>query len=82
MVIPTLVMAGKRSGCFPVDGTFETARLINAERPGLAKTLLYESGHWLFYEESSRFNADILAFIDEDFDSVAHTDGNRKKVPS
>lgn len=64
-------MAGKRSGCFPLKGIFETARLVNARRPGLAKTREYESGHWLFYEESSRFNADLLAFIDEDFSQVA-----------
>jgi pimeloyl-ACP methyl ester carboxylesterase len=42
---PCLVMAGKRSGSFPVEGVLETARLINAERPQTAVAVVMESGH-------------------------------------
>lgn len=57
-------MAGKRSGCFPLAGCFETARLLNLSSPGLARTSTYESGHWLFYEEAEKFNVELKEFID------------------
>ncbi|ROT41719.1 alpha/beta-hydrolase [Sodiomyces alkalinus F11] len=63
--VPTLVMAGRRSGCFPLEGMLETARRLNAIRPGLAKEEVFESGHWLFYEEPDKFNAITAAFVEE-----------------
>ncbi|KAI1498126.1 Alpha/Beta hydrolase protein [Biscogniauxia marginata] len=62
--LPTLVMAGRRTGCFPLEGMMETVRLVNKNRPGLAKLSLFDSGHWLFYEEPERFNKEILEFVD------------------
>ncbi|KAK3933964.1 Alpha/Beta hydrolase protein [Diplogelasinospora grovesii] len=62
---PTLVMAGYRSGCFPLRGTLETSRLINKNRPGLAKESMFDAGHWLFYEQPERFNKEILEFVEE-----------------
>lgn len=56
-------MAGRRSGCFPLVGSFRTAELINARHAGLAQTLEFQSGHWLFYEEPDRFNNELLTFI-------------------
>ncbi|KAI1406120.1 alpha/beta-hydrolase [Hypoxylon fuscum] len=61
--VPTLVMAGRRTGCFPLEGMKETVRRVEANRPGLAKMLVFESGHWLFYEEPERFNKDIVEFV-------------------
>ncbi|CCG82994.1 Putative uncharacterized protein [Taphrina deformans PYCC 5710] len=60
--IPCLVLAGKRSGCFPTKGTLETAKLINERHRETALTIEFESGHWLFYEEPERFNQAILTF--------------------
>lgn len=62
---PTLVMAGRRSGCFPLAGMLETSRRLNAVRPGLAKEEVFESGHWLFYEDPDRFNATTVVFVEE-----------------
>lgn len=63
ITIPTLVMAGRRSGCFPLDGMLETVRRIERHRPGLAKSSIFESGHWLFYEEPERFNEEVAEFV-------------------
>ncbi|KAI5921235.1 Alpha/Beta hydrolase protein [Camillea tinctor] len=57
---PTLVMAGRRTGCFPLEGMMETVRRVNKNRPGLAKMSLFDAGHWLFYEEPERFNREIV----------------------
>lgn len=46
---PCLVLYGKRSGCFPVEGMIETARLLNQKRAGTCGTLEFESGHWLVW---------------------------------
>ncbi|KAI4861581.1 alpha/beta-hydrolase [Hypoxylon rubiginosum] len=62
--VPTLVMAGRRTGCFPLEGMAETATRVNAARPGLAKMSVFDSGHWLFYEEPERFNTEIIDFVD------------------
>lgn len=60
---PTLVMAGRRSGCFPLDGMLETARRVDKSAPGLARSSVYETGHWLFYEEPERFNREIVDLV-------------------
>lgn len=63
--VPTLVMAGRRSGCFPLEGMMETVRRARKgermeERVSVSE---FESGHWLFYEEPERFNTEILGFV-------------------
>ncbi|TDZ37856.1 AB hydrolase superfamily protein YdjP [Colletotrichum spinosum] len=63
--VPTLVMAGRRSGCFSLEGMLETVRRVERHRPGLARASVYESGHWLFYEEPDRFNEEIWEFAME-----------------
>jgi pimeloyl-ACP methyl ester carboxylesterase len=63
---PTLVMAGRRSGCFPLAGMAETVERIRKGGSGMdrkAEMLVFESGHWLFYEEPERFNKELLAFV-------------------
>ncbi|KAI1777393.1 alpha/beta-hydrolase [Hypoxylon cercidicola] len=66
ITVPTLVMAGRRTGCFPLEGMRETVRRVEAARPGLglAKMSVFDSGHWLFYEEPERFNREIAEFVD------------------
>jgi pimeloyl-ACP methyl ester carboxylesterase len=61
--VPTLVMAGNRTGCFPLEGMRETVERVNKTRSGLAAWSLFEAGHWLFYEEPERFNREILEFV-------------------
>jgi pimeloyl-ACP methyl ester carboxylesterase len=60
---PTLVMAGRRSGCFPLEGMLETARRVESARPGLARSSVFDSGHWLFFEEPARFNKEIVELL-------------------
>ncbi len=60
---PVLVVAGSRSGCFPVAGTLETAALINATHPGLARTMVMDSGHWPFYEHPLEFDRMLIDFV-------------------
>ncbi|KAI1322680.1 alpha/beta-hydrolase [Xylariaceae sp. FL0255] len=62
---PTLVMYGRRSGCFTYEGVSETAVLINRKCNGeeLASVTAYDSGHWLFYEEPERFSREIMDFV-------------------
>lgn len=62
ITVPTLVMAGRRSGCFPLEGMLETVRRVEKTTPGLARSSVFESGHWLFYEEPERFNREIIEF--------------------
>ncbi|KAI2466882.1 alpha/beta-hydrolase [Annulohypoxylon bovei var. microspora] len=64
IAVPTLVMAGKRSGCFPFEGMKETVRRVETSRPGLARMSVFGSGHWLFYEEPERFNREVIEFVD------------------
>ncbi|KAL4726037.1 hypothetical protein ACLX1H_006713 [Fusarium chlamydosporum] len=59
ITVPTLVMAGRRSSCFPLEGMLETVKRVEASKPGLARSSIFESGHWLFYEEPERFNKEI-----------------------
>ncbi|KAK2042842.1 alpha/beta-hydrolase [Colletotrichum somersetense] len=63
ITVPTLVMAGRRSGCFPLEGMLETVRRVEKARPGLARASVFESGHWLFYEQPERFNSEIVEFV-------------------
>ncbi|KAK8068934.1 AB hydrolase superfamily protein YdjP [Apiospora phragmitis] len=63
--VPTLVLAGRRTGCFPLKGMEETARRVRAGNGGreeAAEWVVFESGHWLFWEESDRFNQVVGAF--------------------
>lgn len=62
---PVLVMAGKRSGCFSVDGMMETVRRAqkNEVRELPAETVVFESGHWLFWEEAEKFNRELAGFV-------------------
>lgn len=64
---PTLVVAGRRTGCFPLEGLKETVTRVNegGQRPGLAKWSVFDSGHWMFYEEPDRFNKDIAEFVSQ-----------------
>ncbi|KAI0116001.1 alpha/beta-hydrolase [Hypoxylon sp. NC0597] len=62
--VPTLVMAGRRTGCFPLEGMKETVRRVETSRPGLARMSVFDSGHWLFYEEPERFNREVIEFVD------------------
>ncbi len=63
ITVPTLVMMGRYSGCFSLDGMREIVRRANKGKDKvLATESIFEAGHWLFYEEPQRFNAEILAF--------------------
>lgn len=65
---PSLVVAGRRTGCFPIEGMKETVRRIdkgNPGKPGLARWSVYDSGHWMFYEEPDKFNKEIEGFVAE-----------------
>ncbi|EWG48197.1 hypothetical protein FVEG_08059 [Fusarium verticillioides 7600] len=63
ITVPVLVMAGRRSSCFPLEGMLESVRRVEKSRPGLARSSVFDSGHWLFYEESERFNKEIAEFV-------------------
>ncbi|KAI0514689.1 Alpha/Beta hydrolase protein [Xylaria bambusicola] len=69
---PTLVLYGKRSGCFTYEGVAETAVRVNRKCQGqkLASVISFDSGHWLFYEEPERFNREIVQFVDACLASV------------
>lgn len=64
---PTMVLAGRRTGCFPLEGMEETVRRVvkGSGKEDLAKWVVFESGHWMFYEEPERFNREVAAFVDE-----------------
>lgn len=62
---PCLIMAGSRSGSFPVQGIFETAKLINdGAGQQLAKTVEMDSGHWMFFEHHIQWTGLVLDFLD------------------
>ncbi|KAH6635897.1 Alpha/Beta hydrolase protein [Chaetomium tenue] len=61
---PVLVMAGRRSGCFTLEGMDETVRRARKGGNGDAGMVVFESGHWLFWEEPERFNREVLAFVE------------------
>ncbi|KAK7931280.1 hypothetical protein PG985_001992 [Apiospora marii] len=63
--VPSLVLAGRRTGCFPLEGMEETVRRVrkgNGGREGAAEWVVFESGHWMFWEESERFNEVVGGF--------------------
>lgn len=64
---PTLVLAGRRTGCFPLEGMKETVRRVEkgSGRSDLARWSVYDSGHWMFYEEPEKFNKEIGDFVEE-----------------
>ncbi|KAK3357927.1 Alpha/Beta hydrolase protein [Lasiosphaeria hispida] len=66
IAVPTVVMMGKRSGCFTREGMLETARRIRGVESMSDKVVVseFEGGHWLFYEEAGRFNKELLEFVD------------------
>ncbi|KAK4149656.1 Alpha/Beta hydrolase protein [Chaetomidium leptoderma] len=74
IVKPTLVMAGRRSGCFPLEGLAETVERVKKGGEGEAEMVVFESGHWLFYEEPERFNQEVLKFPKIHFLFVVHPD--------
>ncbi|KAH6624076.1 Alpha/Beta hydrolase protein [Chaetomium sp. MPI-SDFR-AT-0129] len=61
---PVLVMAGKRSGCFSLEGMGETVKRAKSGGNEDAELMVFESGHWLFYEEPERFNKELLGFVE------------------
>ncbi|KAI1841872.1 hypothetical protein JX266_011950 [Neoarthrinium moseri] len=71
--VPVLMMAGKRTGCFPLEGMKETTERVlkgrrdrgEGEEAAVARWMEFESGHWLFWEEPERFNMEILGFVKE-----------------
>ncbi|KAI5866281.1 alpha/beta-hydrolase [Durotheca rogersii] len=65
LAAPALVLAGRRTGCFPLAGMREVAaRVEHASGAGRARLVLFGSGHWMFYEEPDRFNTEVLAFVE------------------
>jgi pimeloyl-ACP methyl ester carboxylesterase len=71
--VPVLVMAGRRTGCFPLAGMRETVERVQKGRRDrgesaderAAKWMEFDSGHWLFWEEPERFNRELLGFVEE-----------------
>ncbi|KHE81755.1 alpha/beta-hydrolase [Neurospora crassa] len=59
---PVMVMGGKRSGCFSLEGMEEVVKRAKKGGNERAETSWYESGHWLFWEEAERFNGEVLEF--------------------
>lgn len=64
---PTLVMAGRRSGCFSLEGMREVVERVKNGRgvnmESKAQMSVFESGHWLFWEEPERFNQEVLEWV-------------------
>ncbi|KAK3368392.1 Alpha/Beta hydrolase protein [Podospora didyma] len=66
IAVPTLVMAGWRSGCFPFAGMREIIdRIKHSGKVDETRVTVsvYGSGHWLFYEQPEQFNRDVLEFV-------------------
>lgn len=71
--VPVLVMAGKRTGCFPLEGMREVVRRVEkgcVDRgvAGMKSSVAwseFDGGHWLFWEEPDRFNREVIAFVKE-----------------
>jgi len=70
IAVPVLVLAGQRSGCFSVEGMLETAERAKKGdgMDGKVFVDVFESGHWLFYEQPEKFNSRLLEFAGEAFD--------------
>lgn len=80
--VPVLVMAGRRTGCFPLDGMKETVRRVEmgqkTRNDGVQpKWSVFESGHWLFWEEPARFNEEIKQFVSSVADATTQDKSNR-----
>ena len=62
--VPVLVMAARRSGCFSIEGMLETAKRArkSAGMEGKVFEEVFESGHWLFYEQPEKLNMRLLEF--------------------
>lgn len=58
---PTLVMAGRRSGCF----SLEAQKTIVTLAQGRSDMKVFECGHWLFWEQVEEFNKCLWDFIQE-----------------
>lgn len=58
---PALVLAGRKSKIFPFQGVqFAADRMPNA------RLIPFDDGsHWLYYEESDRFNSVVTAFLNK-----------------
>lgn len=56
---PALVIAGKRSKIFPWEGVAYAADAM----PNAKLIAFSEGSHWLYWEESDRFNAICVAFL-------------------
>ncbi|KAK4172102.1 Alpha/Beta hydrolase protein [Triangularia setosa] len=65
---PTLVLAGKRSGCFSLEGMGEIVERVKngkgVRMEDKAQMSVFESGHWLFWEEPERFNQEVVEWVD------------------
>lgn len=64
---PTLVLAGRRTGCFPLAGLKETVHRAKkgTERPEQIVWSVFDSGHWMFYEEPEHFNNQIIQWASQ-----------------
>lgn len=64
---PVLVLAGKRSGCFSLEGMTEIVRRRQNQtaRKHVVEMEVFDSGHWLFWEEPKKFNRKILDFVSD-----------------
>ncbi|KAK0665484.1 Alpha/Beta hydrolase protein [Cercophora samala] len=64
---PTLVLAGKRSGCFSLEGMGEIVERVRNGRgsnmESKAQMSVFGSGHWLFWEEPERFNQEVSEWV-------------------
>lgn len=61
--VPVLVMGGRRSGCFSLEGMEEVVKRVRKGGNKKAGVSWFESGHWLFWEEAERFNGEVLDFV-------------------
>jgi pimeloyl-ACP methyl ester carboxylesterase len=57
---PCLVLAGAKSGVFPVEGCLEVARLAGAN----ARAAVFDSAsHWLYVEKPEQFAKVVVDFV-------------------
>lgn len=66
-----LVVASRRSGCFPAEGPMRVVELVNGEGSGdngkgRARGEVVEwGGHWCYWEDPGRFDELVLGFLGE-----------------
>mmetsp|Transcript_1185 Transcript_1185/g.1674 ORF Transcript_1185/g.1674 Transcript_1185/m.1674 type:complete len:274 (-) Transcript_1185:128-949(-) len=58
LTLPSLVMIGRKSQCFPWEGVQYVADHI----PGAEAVVFEEGDHWLYIEEAARFNELVRSF--------------------